>query len=340
MTRKLVTVGVPVYNGERFLEETLRSILNQSYADLEILISDNASTDRTPDIIRKFSDSRVVCRRNDATIPGEENWNLLLKAARGEYIAIFHADDVYSPRMVEEEVRFLDGHPEAGAVLTLMDFIDETGRIRGRTSLPKTLAPDAPLNFSAVFHALMRHGNSFLGCPTAMARRSAYAAAGPFDYKNFGTSADLGMWLKILERGPIGVLSEKLVKYRVHATSGGSRYQALRTEPADFFKVMDKYENSPALEIPPGDVELRQHAFHRQRDRLRRAVNLLAQNRITEAKALLSEPWPARPLQACLENCAVAKGLAASAVIGAAMRLGFGGPAGRLMHRLISGSAS
>ncbi|HVA66582.1 MAG TPA: glycosyltransferase [Elusimicrobiota bacterium] len=338
MARKLVTIGIPVYNGERFLEETLRSILNQSYADLEILVSDNASTDRTPDIIRKFSDPRIVCRRANATIPGEENWNLLLKIARGDYVAVFHADDVYSSRIVEEEVRFLENHPEAGAVLTLMEFIDEAGRIRGRTSLPKTLAPNAPLNFSEVFHALMRHGNSFLGCPTAMARRSAYAAAGPFDYKNLGTSADLGMWLKFLERGSIGVLSERLVKYRVHATSGGSRYQAARTEPADFFKVMDKFENSPALKNPPDDAARRQHAFHRQRDCLRRAVNLLAQNRIAEAKALLSEPWPARPLQACLENRTVAKGLAAAAVIGAAVRLGLGGPAGRMLHRFTHGT--
>lgn len=307
MKQKLVTIGVPVYNGARFLEETLRSILAQSYAEMEILISDNASTDATPEIIKKFSDSRIVYHRSEATIPGEENWNLLLQKASGDYVALFHADDVYSPHMVGSEVRFLEAHPEALAVLTLMDLIDDKGKLIGKTSLPKELPGNAPLHLSEIFHALMRHGNVFLGCPTAMARHSAYEAAGSFDYKNYGTSADLGMWLSIAERGPIGVLSERLIQYRVHTTSGGNRYQATRTTTADFFKVMDRYLNSSALEIRPGDAELRQYAFHRQRDNLRRAINLLSMGREREARDLLSLPGPRQAFRACLENRRVAQ---------------------------------
>jgi glycosyltransferase involved in cell wall biosynthesis len=110
-----VSVGVPVYNGERYLAETLASLRAQTLQDLEIVISDNASTDRTPDICRGFQamDPRVRYFRNDRNIGAAANFNRVFELSTAP---LFHGgacDDLYDPRFLERCVDALDRHPDA-----------------------------------------------------------------------------------------------------------------------------------------------------------------------------------------------------------------------------------
>src|SRR5436309_516341 len=99
---RLVSVIVPVYNGARYLRECLDSLLHQTYAEFEIIVADDASTDDTPAIIASYGD-RVRSLRQAVNVGIYANANAGIELARGEFVAIYHADDVYDPRIVELE---------------------------------------------------------------------------------------------------------------------------------------------------------------------------------------------------------------------------------------------
>src|SRR5689334_22259492 len=97
-----VSVVVPVWNGERFLRESLDSILLQTFPSLEVIVMDDASTDGTEQIVRSYGDA-VRYHRQSATRGIYGNCNDGIALARGEFIAIYHADDIYDPTIVERE---------------------------------------------------------------------------------------------------------------------------------------------------------------------------------------------------------------------------------------------
>jgi glycosyltransferase involved in cell wall biosynthesis len=112
-----VSVGVPVYNGAATLKAMLESLLQQSFSDFEIVISDNASTDETGAICADYTarDSRIRYIRQPANIGGERNFKFVLDQARGTYFMWSASDDTRSPDYLEENVRFLEGHPDYAA---------------------------------------------------------------------------------------------------------------------------------------------------------------------------------------------------------------------------------
>ena len=109
-----VTIGLPVYNGEEFLEESIDSLLAQTFTDFELLISDNASTDRTEEICRRYAaqDPRVRYWRNARNIGGSRNETLTVERARGEYFRSAAHDDVCAPDMLERLVAELEARPD------------------------------------------------------------------------------------------------------------------------------------------------------------------------------------------------------------------------------------
>jgi glycosyltransferase involved in cell wall biosynthesis len=122
-----VSIGLPVYNGERFVAAAISSILSQTFEDLELIIVDNASTDRTPEICRLFAenDTRVRYVRNVENVGAAANFNRAFELARGEYFKWAAADDLCAPTFIEHCVELLDDHSDA--VLAFPDpvFIDE-----------------------------------------------------------------------------------------------------------------------------------------------------------------------------------------------------------------------
>ncbi len=142
----LVSVIVPVYNGARYLRESLDSILRQSYASVEVIVMDDASADETPAIIASYGD-RIRSVRQPANLGQFDNVNAGIGLARGELIAVYHADDVYEPHIVRREVEFLEAHPEVGAVFCLDVFVDQENREYGRLELPRDLRGHGVLTY-------------------------------------------------------------------------------------------------------------------------------------------------------------------------------------------------
>jgi len=125
--RPLVSIGLPVYNGEKYLDAALRSLLNQTYSNLELIICDNASTDATQEISLKYavSDPRIRYYRNETNIGGANNHNLSFEYAEGKYFRWAAHDDLVAPDLIEKCVEFLEQNPDIVLCCTDCRLIDE-----------------------------------------------------------------------------------------------------------------------------------------------------------------------------------------------------------------------
>lgn len=125
-----VSIGIPVYNGENYLEQALDSILAQSFQDFEVIISDNASTDRTEEICRAYAkkDARVRYHRNEKNIGSGKNFNQVFELAKGEYFKWTAHDDVCGPGFVESCVKVLDGDPSVSLCHATPVMINALGK--------------------------------------------------------------------------------------------------------------------------------------------------------------------------------------------------------------------
>jgi glycosyltransferase involved in cell wall biosynthesis len=143
-------MGMPVYNGERYIEEALKSLLAQSCADFEIVISDNASTDRTAAICGDYAamDSRIRYHRQPANIGLANNQNAVIEMAAGRWFLMTHCDDIRSPVYLERSIEVLEA--DRGVVLCYSGTrdIDEAGRLLSREEpVLKFDAPDVRTRF-------------------------------------------------------------------------------------------------------------------------------------------------------------------------------------------------
>lgn len=128
VTPPVVSIGVPVYNGEKYLDECLNSIMSQDFEDWECVIVNNSSTDRTAEIARRFvaSDPRFRLEETDHLLPVDENWNYCYSVSNhgSKYFKIVPADDLLFPRFLSEMVEVLDKYPNAGFASSYI--IDDT----------------------------------------------------------------------------------------------------------------------------------------------------------------------------------------------------------------------
>src|SRR5665647_61376 len=244
-----VTVCIPAYNASRTLRRTLDSILSQDYPDFDVLVCDNSSTDNTAEIVRGYSDRGVRYFLNPVrTQWAESNWNHALPLAAGPLIALYHADDIYTPTMVRREAEFLSMHPEASSVFTMTQVIDHMDRpVRiGSTRLPVELRGQDLFDFETLFNAVLRH-NNFMTVPTLMTRRETIDAVGVFDPQRFESAADIDLWLRMARWRPVGIIDEPLHRYRVSPHQESARIYRLRTHLGHFYWVLDHYLSRPEI---------------------------------------------------------------------------------------------
>jgi len=128
-----LSIGLPVFNGENYLTAALDSLLSQSFTDFELIICDNASTDRTAEICRVFnaSDQRIQYHRNETNIGAAGNYNRTLTLARGEYFKWASHDDVCLPGFLESCIAVLDSHPDVVLCHSRSLCIGIRGEVKG-----------------------------------------------------------------------------------------------------------------------------------------------------------------------------------------------------------------
>lgn len=290
--RPLVSVVVPVWNGERYLRESLDSILRQTYPSIEVIVMDDGSTDRTREIVESYGQA-VRYHRQPATRGIYGNANDGISMAAGELIAVYHADDVYDPAIVEREVAFLEKYPEAGAVFSSMIMVDPDGREEARLILPPAVRGSRPLPFDVVLNTMLLYKNCFLMCPSSMVRASVYRAAGLYRDEEFRNTSDLDMWLRVARLHSIGVLEDHLFRYRYGHGNSAQRYHHLRTDPERYFRIVDLHLQQGGMAVA-SPAALAAHEAHRCADAMIRAINAYILDKLDDSRRILAEVTVAR----------------------------------------------
>ena len=199
-----LSIGLPVFNGEDYLDQSLDALLGQTYTDFELIISDNASTDSTADICRRYEkqDSRVRYIRQLRNIGSAPNHNFVFRQSRGELFKWAAADDLYARDLLQHCIEALDQHPDAVLAHSWTAAIDTTGAVTQALEYPlATDVPSAPARFrsmlfggdlafgaicaddmygvirSRVLHAVAPHGSYYHADRAIMAEISLH---GPF----------------------------------------------------------------------------------------------------------------------------------------------------------------
>ena len=131
VTTPKLSIGLPVFNAERYLVQALDSILAQTFSDFEVIVSDNASTDRTQSICEAYQrkDPRIRYVRNESNIGAAANFNQTVHMARGEYFRWAADDDVIEPTYLERCIELLEANPDAAVCQTKVRIIDGEGRV-------------------------------------------------------------------------------------------------------------------------------------------------------------------------------------------------------------------
>jgi glycosyltransferase involved in cell wall biosynthesis len=208
-----VSVVIAVHNGEEFLAEAVESVLAQSLADLELVVVDDGSTDATAAILERWAsqDARVrVYRQPHAGRAMARNH--AFEIARAALVAVLDADDVALPTRLEQQLAFMNEHPEVAVVGGAVVFIGNDGRMFGEWRYPVT---DAEMRLELVKSTPLAHS-------TVMIRKAPFMNVGGYRAQ-FAFAQDVDLWLRLADRHAFANLPEPLIRYRVHPDQGSVR---------------------------------------------------------------------------------------------------------------------
>lgn len=222
-----VSVIIPTYNRAALIGEAIASVLNQSFADFELIIVDDGSTDDSASVILSFDDPRLIFLRQENRGRSAAR-NAAIARARGKYVAFLDSDDTFLADKLERQVAYMELHPEVGMVYTSALCIDETGN---------------PLDGHA--YVAEREGRIYqdvaffrpvtITLPTVMVRREVLTAAGHFD-EAMERFEDTDLWRRIAKRNVVGVMREATCRLRTHADN------ALESQnPAKIVRAIECY---------------------------------------------------------------------------------------------------
>ena len=230
MAEPRVSVGIPVYNGESYLDEAIRSVRAQTLGDLEIVVSDNGSSDASADIAARHAaeDSRIRVVRQPENRGAAWNYNELLRLARAPLFKWMPADDRMAPRHLERCVAALEAAPGAVLAYPQTELIDAEGRVVGTYADGLALLEREPWRRAAHFVRVINLCNAVLGVfRSDVLRRTR-------QIQSFA-GADAVLLLEIALRGPVLEVPELLFQRRIHA---GASHEANRSR-ADLERWFD-----------------------------------------------------------------------------------------------------
>lgn len=211
-----VTVVIPTYNAARYLAEAVESALNQTYADREVLVVDDGSTDRTPFLLEQYGSAIRTIRKPNGGTPSALNEGI--RQARGEWIAWLSADDAFLPEKLAKQMAYAEAHPECALIYTNWFVVD------GRGKTVSHLASPTFRSRADQVEKLLR--GCVINGSTTLVRREVYLRAGLFD-ESLPQAHDWDMWLRLARDYRFGHVAEPLVRYRWHGENMSARPDAL-----------------------------------------------------------------------------------------------------------------
>ena len=200
-----VSICMPTYNRADFIGVTINTILNQTYSNFELIISDDNSTDNTKEVVESFQDSRVRYYRNNSNLKMPGNLNQAIRLARGELIVIFHDHDLYHPTVVGSMVDMLEQNENIGFVHTAINWKNVDTQ-----ELTEIIGPWKPITpGKKLFDEILNQWECPI-CALTMVRKSSYEEVGLYD-ESFGFISDVDMWLRLCLKYDVGYIAEPLI---------------------------------------------------------------------------------------------------------------------------------
>lgn len=220
-TPPLVSVIIPTYNGESFLKQAIDSVLDQSFQDFELIITDDASNDRTQEIVSQYqNDSRIFFYQNKNRRGIGGNWNHGIKQSHGKYIKILCQDDLLLENYLKEKVTVLEEFDSVSLVTSYENFFGEFSQVEKKWKPPRINRESKPanrMNGHEAQQTILKFGN-WIGGPTSTMFRSKDLQKIGFFNESLSCSLDWEYWLRLLAAGDLFVVPKTLLKTRLHGS--------------------------------------------------------------------------------------------------------------------------
>jgi len=210
--RPRVSIVMPTFRRAAVIGDTIRSLLDQTYSDFELLVRDDDGEDGTEAVVRGLADPRIRYHRNPQRLRMPGNLNSGIRETVGEYVLVCHDHDLYAPTLVARMVEVLDAHPSALFVHCGAVGIDDSGRTIENwvQELPELTDGERWV------HRMLENFSSPVTA-NSMVRRSAHERFGLYD-PDYGFVADVEMWMRLSRRGDVAYLAEPLLRLRARET--------------------------------------------------------------------------------------------------------------------------
>ncbi len=205
----MISVLLPVYNGEKYLREAIDSILNQTYRDFEFLIINDGSTDKSVEIIQKYNDSRIKLIHNKENMGLIYTLNKGLDLANGQYIARMDADDISLPNRLKLQVDFMENHSNVGMLSGNVISIDSNSKV---ISQKWWVDNNLPIEWLLIWENPIAHPSVMLRCKTLLGNKLIYN-------ENKRHAEDYDLWCNMALSTNIERLEDVVLMYRVLESS-------------------------------------------------------------------------------------------------------------------------
>lgn len=238
----LVSIMIPVFNQEKYILETINSVLRQTYPRFELIVHDDASTDNTWELLNNIKDDRLLVIHTDKNHGMIGGWNYLFKLAKGKYFKQMGSDDLLAPTCLAKQVSVLETHPGVALVTSRRRVIDEQGRLVRHFAFDHRSKVVPGRDYATQLLQTLQENK--IGEPVAvMFPKKLVRQAGKFD-PLFSQFADFEYWIRLLQFGQLAYIHEPLCSFRTHSSNNTS--QAIRDGRfiTETYALINKYYNS------------------------------------------------------------------------------------------------
>lgn len=238
-----VSVIIPSYNHEKYIEDCIESVLQQTFQDFEIIITDDGSTDNTVRKIKNFPDQRIKLFVHEKNKGASIAANYSYANASGKYIAMLSSDDLWVPDKLEKQVNFLETHEEINAVFSRVIWIDKFGNSLTQKECPYYYIFEAANRTRFQWLNYFFYKGNVLCHPSSLIRKNVLDDIG---YLNplLASLPDFDLWIRLCLNGNIYIINEKLIKFRyfedMSNASGNTHVNRLRNR-YEHRKILDNY---------------------------------------------------------------------------------------------------
>ena len=223
---KLVSIITPSFNSARFIAECIDSVLSQTYANWELLIVDDSSSDNSIELIKKYSDNRIILIALEENVGAAEARNIAIRKATGKYIAFLDADDIWLPTKLEDQIYFMQEKDIAFSFSNYQPISENSKKLFSVIKAPNIMTYSSYLK------------NTIIGCLTVVIDRDK---TGEFEMPNIKSSHDMALWLLIMKRGFKAYgLNKNLAKYRLVKTSNTSSKWKAALDVWEVYRTIEK----------------------------------------------------------------------------------------------------